>query len=100
MIIAEWSPISTAPTEELFECLVASDVGQWVFLATFVSRKDGDGREGPGWVTWHGDVSPSHWMPKPSPPRRPAQAVHLPDQVVVVPDGVHGRDDLRKLIRS
>ncbi len=59
-----WQPIATAPTE-LLNRIIGTD-GYWVEFLSFVPREEGDDREGPGWVAYHGDVTPTHWMPVPA----------------------------------
>lgn len=71
--MSEWQPIESAPQKALFECLIAfGPLSRMIEKAYFVPREPNDNREGPGWVTRYGDVTPTHWMPLPSPPQDPA----------------------------
>lgn len=67
--VPTWQPIETAPKEDLFEAIISNR--RWVRFGTFIARKPGDDREGNGWLDHTGDLSPTHWMPLPSPPAYP-----------------------------
>ena len=94
----EWQPIETLEPDETKRYLVGNRF--WVEIGSFVPRKPGDSREGSGWECYHGDISPTHYMPLPERPA-PVSRAPLPDTsgAIVIAEGTYSVESLGAFFR-
>ena len=70
----KWQPIETAPKDGSWVIVVFPYSPPMVSLATYKPqfRRGGRGGQSAGWRSYHerlSEISPTHWMPLPEPPK-------------------------------
>lgn len=71
----KWLPIETAPMVDgqLLLLWVVTDLDAWACIGCYEAGAVNDTTDSTGWLTEDGSyISPTHWMPLPTPPTQPS----------------------------